>query len=69
MRNRDIIRRAARSLRSAKARTVLTSLAIAVGAFTITLSLAAGEGAREYADKLISSNVNPQALFVVKIKH
>lgn len=68
MRNRDIIRRAARSLRSAKARTVLTSLAIAVGAFTITLSLAAGEGAREYADKLISSNVNPQALFVVKDK-
>lgn len=66
MKTTDIIRRAARSLRNAKARTILTSLAIAVGAFTITVSLAAGEGARQYADKLIGSNVNPQALFVVK---
>lgn len=64
----DIARRAARSLRSAKARTILTSLAIAVGAFTITVSLAAGEGARQYADKLIGSNINPQALFIIKDK-
>lgn len=68
MKTVDIARRAARSLRNAKARTILTSLAIAVGAFTITVSLAAGEGAREYADKLIGSNVNPQALFIVKDK-
>lgn len=66
MKTTDIIRRAARSLRNAKARTILTSLAIAVGAFTITVSLAAGEGARQYADNLINSNVNPQALFIVK---
>ena len=66
MRTLDIARRAARGLRSAKARTILTSLAIAVGAFTITVSLAAGEGARQYADKLISSNVNPRALFIAK---
>lgn len=65
MRTTDIARRAARSLRNAKARTILTSLAIAVGAFTITVSLAAGEGARQYADNLINSNVNPQALFIV----
>ncbi len=62
----DTVRRAGRSLRSAKARTLLTSLAIAVGAFTLTLGVAAGEGARQYADKLISSNVDPQSLFVVK---
>lgn len=68
MRTTDIARRAARSLRSAKARTILTSLAIAVGAFTITVSLAAGEGARQYADNLINSNVNPQALFIVADK-
>lgn len=68
MKTIDITRRAARSLRNAKARTILTSLAIAVGAFTITVSLAAGEGAREYADKLIGSNINPQALFIVKDK-
>lgn len=66
MRTIDISRRAVRGLRNAKARTILTSLAIAVGAFTVTISLAAGEGARQYADKLISSNVNPQALFIVK---
>lgn len=68
MKTFDIARRAARSLRNAKARTILTSLAIAVGAFTITVSLAAGEGARQYADNLINSNVNPQALFIVKDK-
>lgn len=68
MRRRDIIRRAGRSLRQAKVRTLLTSLAIAVGAFTLTLSLAAGQGSREYADKLIGSNINPQALFIVKDK-
>lgn len=68
MRIIDISRRASRGLRNAKARTILTSLAIAVGAFTITVSLAAGEGARQYADNLINSNVNPQALFIVKDK-
>ncbi len=64
----DIIRRAGRSLLQAKARTALTSLAIAVGAFTLTLSLAAGEGSRQYADKLISSNIDPQALYIAKDK-
>ncbi|MDB5163042.1 MAG: rane protein of unknown function [Candidatus Saccharibacteria bacterium] len=68
MKTVDIARRAVRGLRNAKARTILTSLAIAVGAFTITVSLAAGEGARQYADKLIGSNVNPSALFIVKDK-
>lgn len=68
MRTIDIARRAGRSLRNAKARTILTSLAIAVGAFTIAISLAAGEGARQYANNLINSNVNPQALFIVKDK-
>ncbi len=68
MKTVDIARRAARGLRNAKARTILTSLAIAVGAFTITISLAAGEGVREYASNLINSNVNPQALFIVKDK-
>ncbi len=68
MKTTDIIRRAGRSLRQAKARTLLTSLAIAVGAFTLTLSIAAGEGSRQYADKLIGSNINPKALFIVKDK-
>lgn len=66
MRALDIFRRAGRSLKNAKGRTVLTSLAIAVGAFTLTAALAAGTGARQYADKLISSNVDPQSIFVAK---
>lgn len=66
MRIIDSARRAGRSLRSAKGRTVLTSLAIAVGAFTLTAALAAGTGARQYADKLITSNVDPQSVFVAK---
>jgi putative ABC transport system permease protein len=62
----DITRRAGRSLRHAKTRTLLTALAIAVGGFTIALSLAAGEGARQYADKLVSSNADIQSLSVTK---
>lgn len=60
----DIIIRAGRSLRQAKARTLLTSLAIGVGAFTIVLSLAIGAGGRDYASNIITSNTNPQELFV-----
>lgn len=66
MRLIDTIKRAGRSLRNAKGRTILTSLAIAVGGFTLTLALAAGTGARQYANKLIESNVDPQSIFVVK---
>lgn len=66
MRTTDIIRRAGRSLGNAKARTILTSLAIAVGAFTLTIALAAGEGARQYADTLLSSNIDPQVLAIAK---
>ena len=62
----DSFTRAGRSLRSAKGRTLLTSLAIAVGAFTLALSLALGEGARRYANELITSNMDPQVISVVK---
>ena len=68
MKRIDIMRRAVRNLQQAKGRTFLTSLAIAVGAFTLTLSLAAGQGAREYADNLLKNNIDPQALFIVKDK-
>jgi len=68
MKTTDIIRRAGRSLRHAKIRTILTSLAIAVGALTLTFAVAAGEGARRYADTLISSNVDANSLAVAKDK-
>lgn len=60
----DTVRRAGRSLRQAKARTLLTSLAIGVGAFTITLALAAGEGGRQYASDIVSSNTDVRELYV-----
>jgi putative ABC transport system permease protein len=60
----DLISRAGRSLRSAKVRTVLTSLAIAVGAFTLTATLAAGNGIRAYTDRLVANNFDPAELIV-----
>ena len=64
----DIIRRAGRSLKNAKARTLLTSLAIAVGAFTLTITLAAGNGINAYVDRLVASNFDPSELIVGRDK-
>lgn len=68
MRFIDITKRASRSLRSAKARTILTSLAIAVGGFTLTATLAAGNGVRGYTDRLVKSNFDPAELIVGRDK-
>lgn len=68
MKMRYVIRRAGRGLLHAKTRTLLTSLAIGVGAFALTLTMAAGEGARRYAEKVIFSNINPQQMFITKDK-
>lgn len=68
MKRLDIARRAGRNLRQSKGRTLLTAFAIAVGAFTIMMSLAAGAGTRQYAKNLIESNIDPQALMVFKDK-
>lgn len=68
MRLIDIIRRGSRSLRSAKARTILTSLAIAIGGFTLTATLAAGNGIRDYTNRLIASNFDPSELIVSRDK-
>jgi len=62
----DTIRRAGRSLKNAKARTLLTSLAIGVGAFTITLSLAAGEGGKSYTDSIVNANTSRTELLVTQ---
>jgi putative ABC transport system permease protein len=64
MKTRDIVRRAGRSLSQAKARTLLTSLAISVGAFTVTLALAAGAGSQAYTDSLIKNNGDARNLSV-----
>lgn len=62
---RDTIIRAGRSLRQAKARTLLTSLAISVGAFTVTVALAAGAGGTAYTQTLLESNGDARSLSVL----
>ncbi len=66
MKTTDTIRRAGRNLKRAKMRTFLTSVAIAVGGFAIMASLMAGEGARQYVDRIISSNIDPKSLAISK---
>jgi putative ABC transport system permease protein len=68
MRVLDIIARSGRNLRQAKVRTLLTASALAVGGFTLTLTMAASTGARAYADRLITSNFDPTTLLVAKDK-
>ena len=60
----DIIGRAGKNLRQAKLRTILTSLAIGVGAFTIALALAAGNGGRNYLDGVVSGAGDMQTIQV-----
>ena len=64
MRTSDIIRRAGQNLSQAKVRTFLTALAISVGAFTITLAFAAGNGGKQYTDTLLSSNGDSNSITV-----
>ncbi|HEY5695485.1 MAG TPA: ABC transporter permease, partial [Candidatus Saccharimonadales bacterium] len=64
MKTRDIVRRAGRSLRNAKIRTLLTSLAISVGAFTVTVALAAGAGTQDYTNNLIKNNGDESSIFI-----
>lgn len=64
MKTTDIIIRAGRNLRRAKMRTLLTSVAIAVGGFAIMVSLMAGEGARQYVDRVISANMDPRTVMI-----
>ena len=68
MNTTDIVTRAGRNLRRAKMRTILTSVAIAVGGFAIMASLMVGEGARQYVDRIINSNIDPNGLIISKDK-
>jgi len=69
MRIADTIKRGSRSLRAAKLRTLLTALAIAVGAFTLSLTLAASNGLHDYTNKLIANNLDPAELIVGRDKY
>ncbi len=56
--------RAGRNLRESKARTILTALAIAVGATTITVAIAAGNGGRAYTNEMVQSSGDALSLSV-----
>lgn len=64
MKRIDIIARAGRNLRQAKVRTLLTALAISVGAFTITVALAAGAGGKAYTNSLLENNGDAKSMSV-----
>ena len=66
MRRVDIIKRAGRNLRQSKGRTILTALAISVGAFTIGLALMAGEGGRLYTNSIVDAAGDKRAISVNK---
>ena len=68
MRVADTIKRSGRNLRSAKLRTLLTALAISVGGFTLTMTLAASAGAHNYTTNLVKANFDPKAVFVANDK-
>ena len=68
MKTLDIIKRSAGNLRQAKGRTLLTSIAIAIGAFAIITSLALGNGARDYMSSLIGTNINERTVQINKQK-
>ncbi|HJQ08930.1 MAG TPA: ABC transporter permease [Candidatus Saccharimonadales bacterium] len=65
----DTVKRSGRNLSQAKMRTLLTALAIAVGGFTLTLTLSAAAGARQYADRIIQANIDPNSVIVAKDKN
>jgi ABC-type antimicrobial peptide transport system permease subunit len=68
MLRRYTVIRAVKNLRQSKVRTVLTALAIAVGATTICLALAAGNGGRAFIDKtLAGQGINAQRISVYGI--
>lgn len=60
----DTLRRSGRNLRQAKMRTILTALAIAVGGFTLTVTLAAATGAKQLADNILGASMAPNAVLV-----
>lgn len=60
----DIFLRAGRNLRESKARTILTALAIAVGATTITIAMAAGNGGRAYTNEMVQASGDANSLSV-----
>ncbi|MBS6030929.1 MAG: ABC transporter permease [Kocuria rhizophila] len=63
----DLLRTAIGNTFRSKARTVLTVIAIFIGAFTLTLTSGIGTGVNDYIDKTVAAFGNDNALFVQKV--
>jgi putative ABC transport system permease protein len=61
-----LIRKAGRSIRQNMTRSILTCFAIAIGSFILTLAIAAGEGTRQYSNRIVESNINPRSIYIAK---
>jgi putative ABC transport system permease protein len=62
----DMLKRSSRNLLQSKMRTLLTASAIAVGGFTLTVTLAAATGAKQYTAKIVAANFDPKSVMVAK---
>jgi putative ABC transport system permease protein len=67
MKMTSLVARAFRGLKTARVRTLLTALAIAVGGFVLTLTLAASNGTKQYADSIIGDVIADNALVISKM--
>ncbi|CAL8899729.1 permease [Kocuria varians] len=63
----DLLRTAMGNTFRSKARTVLTVIAIFIGAFTLTLTSGIGTGVNNYIDKTVAAFGNQDSLFVQKV--
>lgn len=68
MKSIHLIRKAGRSIRQNMTRSILTCFAIAIGSFILTLAIAAGEGTRQYSNRIVESNINPRSIYIAKDK-
>ena len=64
MTNLDLVKRSGRHLRQSKLRSFLTMAAIAVGAFALALTIAIGQGGRDFIERLINTNVDPKQVLI-----
>jgi len=65
MKFKDLLKRSWKNVLKSKVRFILTSLSLAVGAFTISLTLAITSAASDTFDKSFGANIQKDALLVV----
>ena len=66
MKTREVIKTALRSVLRGRSRAVLTILAVMVGAFTLTITTAAGAGVTRYVNELTSTYGGKTVMFASK---